>query len=153
MVQLSQQQQQLDSFSKIFEKILKEQHSPFLDKTLSIFIAAYRTAYSPQYVFIKLVVEWKSKLYDFIVGSNLKGHSANIKCMQRFISFSRSKSRFCQPSEIVFLSSIALLKVRIWRKTFGPISVFITLLFLCFVVSQQRLQIFVIVRRLVVGEH
>ena len=30
---------------------------------------------------------------------------------------------------------------------------FNTLLFLCFVVGEQRLQIFVIVRRLVVGEH
>ena len=37
--------------------------------------------------------------------------------MQRFISLSRSKSGICQPSEIVFLSSIALLKGKIWRKT------------------------------------
>ena len=41
----------LNTFSKIFEKILKEQLSPFLDKTLSIFNAAYRAAYSTQHVF------------------------------------------------------------------------------------------------------
>ena len=43
----------------------------------------------------------------------LEGHSAKIKCMQRFISLSRSKSKFFQPSEIVFLSLIALLKGKI----------------------------------------
>ena len=51
------------------------------------------------------------------LGSSLKGHFAKIKCMQRFISLSRSKSRSYQPSEIAFLSSIALLKGKIWRKT------------------------------------
>ena len=50
----------LNTFSKIFEKILKEQLSAFLDKTLSVFIAAYRTAYSTQHVLIKLIEEWKS---------------------------------------------------------------------------------------------
>ena len=45
----------LNTFSKNFEKILKEQLSPFLDKTLSVFIAAYRTAYSTQHVLIKLI--------------------------------------------------------------------------------------------------
>ena len=45
----------LNTFSKIFEKILKEQLSPFFSRTLSIFIAAYRTAYSTQHVLIKLV--------------------------------------------------------------------------------------------------
>ena len=82
----------------------------------------------------------------------LKGHSAKIKCMQRFISLSQPKSRFCQPSEIVFLSSITSqrqdMKKNIWADF-----IFNTLLFLCFVVDEQRLQIFVIVRRLVVGEH
>ena len=57
----------------MFEKILKDQLSPFLDKTLSIFIAAYRKAYSTQHVLIRLVEEWKSKLdNNIIVGSVLK---------------------------------------------------------------------------------
>ena len=60
----------LNTFSKIFEKILKEQLSPFLHKTLSIFIAAYRTACSSQHILINLIEECKSKLdNDFIVGS------------------------------------------------------------------------------------
>ena len=60
----------------------------------------------------------------------LKGHSAKIKCLQRLISLSRSKSILCQPSEIVFLSSIALLKRKIWRKTFEPISILIPYYFM-----------------------
>ena len=69
-------------FSKIFEKILKEQLSPFLDKTLSIFIAAYRIAYNTQHVLIKLLEEWKSKLdNNFIVGSILMDLSKAFDCI------------------------------------------------------------------------
>ena len=72
----------LNTFSKIFEKILKEQLSPFLDKTLSIFIAAYRTAYSTQHVLNKLIEEWKSKLdNNFIVGSVLMDLSKAFDCI------------------------------------------------------------------------
>ena len=72
----------LNAFSKIFEKILKEQLSPFLDKTLSIFIAAYRTAYSTQHVLIKLIEEWKSKLdNNFIAGSVLMDLSKAFDCI------------------------------------------------------------------------
>ena len=72
----------LNTFSKIFEKILKDQLSPFLDKTLSIFIAAYRTAYSTQHVLIKLVEERKSKLdNNFIVGSVLVDLSKAFDCI------------------------------------------------------------------------
>ena len=72
----------LKTFSKIFEKILKEQISPFLDKTLSISIAAYRTAYSAQHVLIKLLVERKSKLdKNFIVRSILMNLSKAFDCI------------------------------------------------------------------------
>ena len=54
-----------------------------------------------------------------------QGHSAKMKCLERFILLSRSRSRLCQPSKIVFLSSIALLQCEIWRKVFGSISVLI----------------------------
>ena len=57
----------LNTFSKIFEKILKEQLRSFLDRTLSIFIAAYRKAYSTQHNLIKLIEEWKSKLDNNLV--------------------------------------------------------------------------------------
>ena len=62
-------------YSILFPKLLKNSKGtaqPFLNKTLLIFIVAYRTAYSTQHVLIKLVEEWKSKLdNNFIVGSVL----------------------------------------------------------------------------------
>ena len=76
--------------------------------------------------------------FEVVTSSNfLTGHSAKIKYMQRFISLSRSKSRFCQPSEIVFLSSIALLKGKIWKKTFGPISVLIPYYFCALLLAKK----------------
>ena len=72
----------LNTFSKIFEKIFKEQLSPFPDKTLSVFIAAYRTACTTQHVLIKLIEEWKSKLdNNFIVGSVLMDLSKAFDCI------------------------------------------------------------------------
>ena len=80
----------LNTFSKIFEKILKEQLSPFLDKTLSIFIAAYRTAYSTQHVLIKLLEEWKSKLdNNFIVGSVVMDLSKAFDCIPHDLIIAR----------------------------------------------------------------
>ena len=70
-----------NTFSKIFEKILKKQLSPFLERTLFIFIAAYRAAYSAQHVLIKLVEEWKSKLDNFILGSVFIDLSKAVDCI------------------------------------------------------------------------
>ena len=60
----------LNTFSKIYEKALKQQLVSHLDKTLSIFISAYRKAYSTQHVLINLVEDWRAKLdKDFVVGA------------------------------------------------------------------------------------
>ena len=59
----------LNTFSKIYEKALKQQLISHLDKTLSIFISAYRKSYSTQHVLINLVEDWREKLdKDFVVG-------------------------------------------------------------------------------------
>ena len=42
----------LNIFSKIYEKVLKQQLTQHLDKTLSVFIAAYRQKYGTQHVLI-----------------------------------------------------------------------------------------------------
>ena len=52
----------LNTFSKIYEKALKQQLISHLDKTLSIFISAYRKSYSTQHVLINLVEDWREKL-------------------------------------------------------------------------------------------
>ena len=80
----------LNAFSKIFEKILKEQLSPFLDKTLSIFIAAYRTAYSTHHILINLAEECKSKFdNNFIVGSVLMDLSKALDCIPHDLIISK----------------------------------------------------------------
>ena len=56
----------------MYEKALKQQLISHLDKTLSIFISAYRKSYSTQHVLINLVEDWREKLdKDFVVGAIL----------------------------------------------------------------------------------
>ena len=45
----------LNTFSKIYEKFLKQQLNQHLDNTLSVFIEVFRRAYSTQHVFVQHV--------------------------------------------------------------------------------------------------
>ena len=62
----------LNTFSKIYEKEIKNQLVSFFDKYLSFFISAYKKNYSTQQVLILLFEEWREKLdKNFIVGTVL----------------------------------------------------------------------------------
>ena len=77
----------LNTFSKIYEKTLKQQLILHLDKTLSIFISAYRKSYSTQHVLINLVEDWREKHdKDFVVGAILMDLSKAFDCIPH-ISF------------------------------------------------------------------
>ena len=52
----------LNTFSKIYEKVIKYQLVSGLDKYLSPFISAYRKGYSTQHVLTRLVEEWRERL-------------------------------------------------------------------------------------------
>ena len=72
----------LNTFSKIYEKVLKQQLIKHLDNTLSVFIAAYRRAYGTQHVLIRLVEDWRSKLdNDYLVGAILMDLSKAFDCI------------------------------------------------------------------------
>ena len=72
----------LNTFSKIYEKVLKQQLITHLDKKLSVFIAAYRKAYGTQHVLIRLVEDWRSKLdNDYLVGTILMDLSKAFDCI------------------------------------------------------------------------
>ena len=72
----------LNAFSKIFEKVMKKQLKSHLDKSLSIFIAAYRGLYSTQHVLIRLIENWRSKLdNDYIMGAVLMDLSKAFDCI------------------------------------------------------------------------
>ena len=62
----------LDTFSEIYEKVIKDQLVSELDKYLSPFISAYRKGYSTQHVLTSLVEEWRERLdNNYIVGAIL----------------------------------------------------------------------------------
>ena len=72
----------LNIFSKIYEKVLKQQLTQHLDKTLSVFIAAYRQKYGTQHVLIRLIEDWRSKLdNDYLVGAILMDLSKAFDCI------------------------------------------------------------------------
>ena len=54
----------LNMFSKIYEKILKNQLIPYLYETFSLSIAAHRKANGTQRILIRMIEEWRVKLND-----------------------------------------------------------------------------------------
>ena len=72
----------LNVFSKIYEKILKNQLVSYLHETLSPFITAYRKSYGTQNFLIRMAEEWKIKLdNDCIVGAVLMNLSKAFDCI------------------------------------------------------------------------
>ena len=72
----------LNTFSRIYEKVLKQQLTQHLDKTLSVFIADYRQKCGTQHVLIRLIEDWRSKLdNDYLVGEILMDLSKAFDCI------------------------------------------------------------------------
>ena len=72
----------LNTFRKIYEKVIKEQLVPGLDKYLSTFISAYRKGCSTQHVLTRLVEEWRERLYNnYIVAAILMGLFKAFDCI------------------------------------------------------------------------
>ncbi len=72
----------LNTFSKIYENVLKQQLIQHLDNTPSVFIAAYRQAYGTQHVLIRLIEDWRSNLdNDYLVGTILMDLSKAFDCI------------------------------------------------------------------------
>ena len=72
----------LNVFSKLYEKVIKNQITPFLDRHLSIFISAYRKRFSTQHVLLRLLEEWRHKLdKNYVVGAILMVLSKAFDCI------------------------------------------------------------------------
>ena len=72
----------LNCFSKVFEKSLKAQMMSYLKECISIFVSAYRSSYSTQYVILRLLEEWRENLdSDFLVGCVLMDLSKAFDCI------------------------------------------------------------------------
>ena len=52
----------LNIFSKIYERFIHENLTPFVNSFLSEFISAYRKTYSTNHVLIRLIENWKKSL-------------------------------------------------------------------------------------------
>ena len=72
----------LNTFSKIYKKVIKNQLVSYFDKHLSRFISAYRKKYSIHQVNIRLLEEWREKLdKNFIVDAVLMDLSKAFGCI------------------------------------------------------------------------
>ena len=72
----------LNTFSNIYEKFAQNLLVSNIEEFLSPFLAAYRKSYSPQYVLIRMVEEWKQNLdNNFIVGAVLTDLSKASDCI------------------------------------------------------------------------
>ena len=72
----------LNTFSKIYEKVIKNQLVSYFDTCLYPFMSTYRKNYSTKQVLIRLLEEWGEKLDEnFIVGAVLMDLSRAFDCI------------------------------------------------------------------------
>ena len=72
----------LNTFSKIYEKFIKDQLLLRLDRYLSPFISAYQKGHITQHVLTRLVEEWRERLdNNYIVGAILMDLSKAFDCI------------------------------------------------------------------------
>ena len=71
----------LNTFSKIYERVIKDQIVCGMEKYFSPFLYAYRKNYSSQNILISLTEEWRKKLdNNFVVGAVLTDLSKPFDC-------------------------------------------------------------------------
>ena len=72
----------LNTFSKIYERVIKDQIVCGMEKYFSPFLYAYRKNYSSQNILISLTEEWRKKLdNNFVVGAVLTDLSKPFDCI------------------------------------------------------------------------
>ena len=72
----------LNSFSKVYENILKTQLVEKIDNLFSPFICAYRKSYNTQHVLIRLSEEWRKNLdNNYFIGAVLMDFSKAFDCI------------------------------------------------------------------------
>ena len=72
----------LNTFSKIYESVIKNQLISVLNNIFSLYLTTYREYYSTQHVFSRLLEEWKKNIdNNFTVGGVLMDLSKAFDCI------------------------------------------------------------------------
>ena len=72
----------LNTFSKIYERVIKNQLLHGMENVFSPQISAYRKSYNSQHVLIRLIEEWREYLdKDFVVGAVMTDLSKAFDCI------------------------------------------------------------------------
>ena len=99
----------LKAFSKIYEKVIKNQLIPHLDKSLSMFIATYRerySRYSTQHVLIRLIEEWRLRLDNhYVVGAILMDLSKAFDCIPHELLIAKLAAYGLDENSLVYIYS------------------------------------------------
>ena len=72
----------LNTFSKLYERVIKDQLVLSMENYFSPMVIAYRKSYSKQHVITRLVEEWREQLDEnFVVGAVLTDLSKAFNCI------------------------------------------------------------------------
>ena len=85
---------------------MKNQISPYLERMLSVFIAAYRKAYGTQHVLIRMLENWKTKLdNDYTVGAILMDLSKAFDCIPHDLLIAKLHAYGFDENSLIFIYS------------------------------------------------
>ena len=96
----------LNSLSKIFENVIKDQVTPFFDTFLSKFVSAYRQSYSSQYVLLRLIEDWRyCRDQSTLVGIILMDLSKAFDCIPHDLLIAKLNAYGVDSSALTYIYS------------------------------------------------
>ena len=96
----------LNTVSKIFENVIKDQIVPYFDNFFSIFISAYRKAHSSQHMLIRLIENWRQNLdQSKLVGIVLMDLSKAFDCIPHDLLIAKLNAYGLDNDALVFIYS------------------------------------------------
>ena len=96
----------LNTFSNIYEKVMKQQLVVYLDTKISVVIGAYRKAYGTQHVLIRLLEDRKTKIdNNYIVGALLMDLPKAFDCIPHDLLIAKLNAYGADENALVLIHS------------------------------------------------